>query len=181
MFDKLLELIQWGFEALVPFVILQPFERGVLLRLGHFKKVVDPGFHWCLPLHMDLILYQNVTPRTTNISGLSTTQDGKTVGFSAIITWEIVDIAVATLEVDDVRDAITDACAGQIGTLIAEETWESLYAGRALGKLESACRRRGKKWGLNIREVQMAGVSLVKNIHLSNTGSHNATDSLHMR
>lgn len=180
MFDKLFEIIQWAFESLIPFVIIYQYQRGVLLRFGHFKRVLEPGFHWCLPLHLDLVLYENIKPRTTHISGLSTTtSDGKSAGFDAIVTWEIADIEKALLTVNDIADAITDACAGEIGTRMTEETWEAIYSGKALSKLTSACRRRGKNWGLNIIEVQLAGVSLVKNIRLSTTGSHNAPDVLY--
>lgn len=180
MFDKLFEIIQWAFESLIPFVIIYQYQRGVLLRFGHFKRVLEPGFHWCLPLRLDLVLYENIKPRTTHISGLSTTtSDGKSAGFDAIVTWEIADIEKALLTVNDIADAITDACAGEIGTRMTEETWEAIYSGKALSKLTSACRRRGKNWGLNIIEVQLAGVSLVKNIRLSTTGSHNAPDVLY--
>src|ERR1700755_2839628 len=157
MFDKFFGILQWAFEALIPFVIIAPYERGVLLRLGHFRNVLAPGFHWCLPLHFDTVQCRNVVPRTTHISGLSTTtSDGRGVGFDAIVTWEIEDIQKAVLDVDDVQDAITDACAGEIGTRLSEEKWEDIYQGNALTKLTTACRRRGKKWGLNVIEVQLA-------------------------
>ncbi len=179
MFDKLFEILQWAAEALIPFVIIAHYERGVLLRFGHFRRVVEPGLHWCLPLHFDQVIYENVKPRTTHISGLSTTtKDGKSVGFDAIITWSIVDIEKALLEVNDIQDAITDACAGEIGTRMTEETWEAICSGAAWDKLTTACRRRGKKWGINIEEVQLAGVSLVKNIRLLTSGSHNAPSGL---
>lgn len=175
MFDKLFEMLQWAVESLIPFVIVFHYQRGVLLRFGHFKRVLEPGLHWCLPLHLDMVHYENVKPRTTHISGLSTTtQDGKSVGFDAIVTWSIVDIKQALLEVNDIQDAITDACAGEIGTRMTEETWDAICSGAAWDKLTSACRRRGKKWGINIEEVQLAGVSLVKNIRLLTGGSHNA-------
>lgn len=181
MFDKLFEVLQWAFEALVPFVILQPYEGGVLTRFGKTKRVLGPGFHWCLPFHFDVALCRNVVPRTTHISGLSTTtKDGRGVGFDAIVTWEIEDVQKAILDVDDVMDAITDACAGEIGTRLSEEAWEDIYQGKALGKLTAACRRRGKRWGLNVIEVQLAGVSLVKNIRIMTSGSHNVPDVLHM-
>lgn len=175
MFDKLFEIIQWAFESLVPFVIIWDYQRAVLLRMGKFKRVLEPGFHFCLPFHFDFVIYENVKPRTTHISGLSTTTaDGKGVGFDAIVTWEIADIQKALLDVHDVSDAITDACAGVIGTQLSEESWENIYQGKALTKLTAACRRRGKTWGLNVIEVQLAGVSLVKNIRVSTSGSHNA-------
>lgn len=179
MFDKLFEILQWAVESLIPFAIIYHYQRGVLLRFGHFKKVLEPGLHWCLPLHLDLVLYENVKPRTTHISGLSTTtKDGKSVGFDAIVTWGIVDIEKALLEVNDIQDAITDACAGEIGTRMTEETWDAICSGAAWDKLTTACRRRGKKWGINIEEVQLAGVSLVKNIRLLTSGSHNAPNTM---
>lgn len=179
MFDKLFEVLQWSLEALIPFVIISHYERGILLRFGHFRRALEPGLHWCLPLHLDQVIYENVKPRTTHISGLSTTtKDGKSVGFDAIVTWSIVDIEKALLEVNDIHDAITDACAGEIGTRMTEETWNAICSGAAWDKLTTACRRRGKRWGINIEEVQLAGVSLVKNIRLLTSGSHNAPDGL---
>lgn len=179
MFDKLFEILQWSAKALLPFAIIFHYERGVLLRFGHFRRALEPGLHWCLPFRIDEIIYENVKPRTTHISGLSTTtKDGKSVGFDAIVTWSIADIEKALLEVNDIHDAITDACAGEIGTRMTEETWDAICSGAAWDKLTTACRRRGKRWGINIEEVQLAGVSLVKNIRLLTSGSHNAPDGL---
>ena len=130
MFDRIFEIIQWLFEFLVPFVILFPFERGLLIRLGKFKRELDPGFHWCAPFHIDTVLHDHVTPRVDHLIGLATTtKDDKSVGFDAVVTWRISDIKRALLEVTDLKDAIADICAGQIGTTLADTTWDSIRSG----------------------------------------------------
>ncbi len=180
MLDRLLDFLLSSMKAMAPFVIIQHYERAVLLRFGLFRRVLEPGFHWRLPFRIDEASYENVKPRTTHISGLSTTtKDGKSVGFDAIVTWSIVDIEKALLEVNDIQDAITDACAGEIGTRMTEETWDAICSGAAWDKLTTACRRRGKKWGINIEEVQLAGVSLVKNIRLLTGGTRNGPSGFH--
>lgn len=173
MFDRLFEILQAIWHALLPFVVIQPYERGALVRLGKFKREVEPGFHWRWPLKIDEVFYENVMPRTEHIPGLSTTTaDGKSIGFDAIVTYEIADIQKALLGVNDLKDAIADSCAGEIGTNLADHVWADIVHGKVLDKLTSVCRRRGKQWGVEIIRVQLAGVALVKNLRISSSSSH---------
>jgi len=168
VFDKIFEIIQACFEALVPFVILYPFERGLLIRLGKFKRELGPGFHWVLPLHFDTVLHEHVTVRTEHLAGLSTTtSDGKSVGFDAIVTYRISDLEKALLQVTDLKDVIADTCAGQIGTTLSESNWEAIRHGEVVENLSAVCRKRGWKYGVEIVAVQLAGVALVRNFRIS--------------
>jgi len=168
VFDKIFELIQWLFESLVPFVIIFPFERGLLIRLGKFKRELAPGFHWCLPFHFDTILHEHITVRTEHLAGLATTTaDGKSVGFDAIVTYRISNLEKALLEVTDLKDVVADTCTGQIGTTLAEANWESICHGEVLDNLAAVCRKRGWKYGVEIISVQLAGVALVRNFRIS--------------
>lgn len=180
MFEKLWELLQAAFEALVPFVVLYPFERGVLVRLGKFVRELDAGFHWCYPLHIDQVFHENVVPRTEHLPGLSTTTaDGVCVGFDAVVTYRVNDIRKALLEVNDLKDAVADTCAGQIGTTLSESKWESIWHGDAVENLTAVCRKRGWKWGIEIIQVQLAGVVRTRNLRIS-TGSSVHSQQLHI-
>jgi regulator of protease activity HflC (stomatin/prohibitin superfamily) len=170
MFDKIFEIIQACFEALVPFVVLYPFERGLLCRLGTYKRELGPGFHWVIPFHVDVILHEHTTPRTMDLIGLATTtRDGKSVGFDAIVTWQISSMEKALLGVTELHDALRDTCVGLIGTHLAGVDWEAIRAGTAVEELTSVCRKRGWRWGVEISAVQLSGISLVKNFRV--TGS----------
>lgn len=46
--------------------IVRPTHRGVIERLGRFLKVVEPGFHWILPL-IDRMRYRNITERINDV------------------------------------------------------------------------------------------------------------------
>jgi regulator of protease activity HflC (stomatin/prohibitin superfamily) len=168
VFDKLLEMIERLGLACLPFTVLQPFEAGVLVRLGTFKRVLGSGFHWVWPFGIDKVWDDHITPMTHNLAGMSTmTQDGKEIGFDAIITYRIVDIEKAILRVTLVKDAIVDTCQGIIGTTLNEAKWDDILHGTAVEALTEACRKRGWKWGIEIIQVQLAGVCRVKNIRLS--------------
>jgi regulator of protease activity HflC (stomatin/prohibitin superfamily) len=168
MFDRLWEVIVACFDALMPFTVLMPYQRGVLLRLGLFVRELGPGFHWCYPLHIDSIIHEGVVPRTERITGLSTTTvDGKAVGFDAVVTYQISDIKKAVLQVEDLKDAIADSCAGQIGTTLSSETWEDIWHGKVIERLTTDCRKRGWRWGVEIMSVQLAGIALVRNLRIT--------------
>ena len=182
MFEKIFEVIQWAFDALLPVVIVMPYERGVLIRLGIYKRDLDPGLHWCWPLHFDVVHKENVVTRTERISGLATTtSDGKSVGFDVVITYSISDIRKALLEVDDLQDAVADTCAGIIGTELAKAEWSSIRNGEVTEDLAKICRKRGWKYGIEINAVQLVGIALVKNIRISgHPGGESRASSIHL-
>jgi regulator of protease activity HflC (stomatin/prohibitin superfamily) len=170
LFDWILRILELVWEALIPWVVIQPFESAALTRLGKYKRNLEPGFHWCLPFHIDRVWHENITPRTSDLMGLAvTTSDGKAIGFDAVVTWKINDIRKAMLECTDLHDAIQDTCAGQIGTTLTGRTWEDIKDGKPLEELSKACRARGWKWGVEIVSVQLKGVTPVKTFRL--TGS----------
>jgi regulator of protease activity HflC (stomatin/prohibitin superfamily) len=178
LFEKLIEILQASFEALIPFVILADYQEGVSLRLGRFHRKLMPGFHWKIP-YFDSVLHDDVKPRTERITGLATTTaDGKSVGFDAVITYSISDIRKALLEVHDLKDSIADACAGCIGTELSNKDWDSVRNGKVSQDLTTICRKRGWKWGVEIDAVQLVGVALVKNLRISGNGGH-AEKALH--
>jgi regulator of protease activity HflC (stomatin/prohibitin superfamily) len=172
MFDRLFEILQSMWDALLPWVVLQPWEAGILVRLGRVKKVIGPGFHWIIPFRVDAMWHESVTPTTHHINGLSTTtKDGRSIGFDAIITYQITDIEKALTKVTSVNDAIVDTCKGVIGTALSESTWDDVLHGRSTEELTKLCRARGWKWGIEVMAVQLAGVCAVKNIRLSGSAS----------
>lgn len=168
MFDWILQLFGLIWEALIPWVVLQPFEAGVLCRLGKYQRDLEPGFHWLWPFHIDQVWHEHTTPRTEHLTGLATTtKDGKSIGFDAVVTWKIKDIRKALLEVTDLKDALADTCAGQIGTELAESDWASIRDGKTVEELTKACRARGWRWGVEILNVQLSGIAVVKNFRVT--------------
>ncbi len=167
MFDKLVDLLVGCVELFRFWYVLQPYEQGVLLRLGKFVRVMEPGFHWVFPFCVDIIHAQAVVPSTHSLGYESiTTKDNRSVAFHAIVTYQVRDIKKALLDVSDTDHAVRDACAGEIGRVLHGSTWEQIIDDSILETLSAACRKRGFRYGIEIMSVQLASLSLVKNLRI---------------
>ncbi len=167
MLDKLIDFVIQFIELFKFWIVLHPYEAGVLMRLGKFRKVVECGFHWMLPFGIDHAITEHVVPTTHSLGDESTiSKDGKSIGFHAVVTYKVRDIQKALLEVEDVDHAVRDACSGEIGRVLRESTWEEMLREDILDKLTAACRKRGFKYGIEIMSVQLAGIALVRSIRL---------------
>lgn len=170
MFDRLVEFIIQSIELFRFWIVLDPYEQGVLLRLGKFVRVVEPGFHFIWPFRVDHVMFESVVPTTHSLGNESiTTRDGRSVGFHAIITYKVHDIEKAMLKISDTDHAVRDACGGEVGRVLRDHDWcDIIGSAEILEKLTEACRKRGFKYGIEIMSVQLAGLALVKSIRLMN-------------
>ena len=171
MLDKLLEILKEIWNDLVPIEVVPPYNGGVQLRMGALLRVLEGGrWYWKVPF-ADHIITEHVVPRTERLTGLATTtSDSKAIGFDAVVTYRISDVQKALLEVNDLKDAIADTCAGIIGTELSNRSWADIVHGETVEALTKACRTRGRKWGVEIQLVQLTGVAPVRNMRVSLSG-----------
>jgi len=167
MLDRLVDVLLQVWGELWPLVIVQPYAGAVHVRLGKVKRVLEPGWYLKLPV-VDHILDDHVTSRTHQITGqATTTKDGIEIGYTAVVTYKISDIEKATIKVTEVKDAIVDACTGNIGTMLSNTDYLDIVHGDKNEELMKLCRARAWKWGIEVEDVQLAGVCRVRNIRLS--------------
>lgn len=82
-------------------VVLDTFERGIILRLGKFHKSLGPGLHWRLPLRIDELLWINIRKKSSDSWEMSlTSKDGKNITISFDIIVEVYDVEKVLLTVD---------------------------------------------------------------------------------
>jgi len=167
VFEKLFEFIQQFAEFFRFFEVIHPYEGGLVLRLGIYNRELKPGFNFIIPLGFEHTITEYTVPRTARIHSMSTTtKDGKTIGFEAVITWKVKDLQKSLLEVASIKDAIIDCCMGVIGSELSEATWDDIVHGKVIESLGAACRKNGWKWGIEVIRVQLTGVAAARNIRL---------------
>jgi len=167
MFDKFIDVLLTCIQWFVPFVVVDQFERAIVLRFGKFHRHLEPGFHWVIPLEVEKVLADNVVPRTVNLGAQSlTTKDGKLVVVGGVITASIRDVKKALLEVEGVDDALKDSCYGAIGSLIAAHTWAEIQQEDFSETLTKACRKQAWKYGIEIERVQLSDLTLARTFRL---------------
>lgn len=179
MFDRVFDFLVQIIGIFHCWMVIDVYERGVLLRLGKFVRVLEPGFHWTYPFYIDRVISENVVPRTHRMPGLAvTTTDGRAIGFDAIITYAINDVVKAVLGCEHVEDAIADTCSGLICTELSKLSWEELHTKGAPDSLTKVCRSRGWRWGVEIQAIQLSGTAVVKSIRLVSNAASEHTVSV---
>lgn len=172
--DRLFEFITSVARFFVFWVVINEYERAVLLRLGKFQRILEPGLHFVIPFAVDQAMVDNVVTRTSDLSSQSlTTKDNKTVTLTAVITSNIRDIKKALLEVEGVDHALVDSCSGAIGDYVKDLTWEELRSSLSAESLTKLCRKNAWRYGIEIERVQLADLasSRVIRLHTSNPTS----------
>jgi regulator of protease activity HflC (stomatin/prohibitin superfamily) len=167
VFDRLIELLLQSIGWLVPFSVVDDFERGVVLRFGKFHRELEPGFHWMIPVGVERIIKDNVVPRTINLKAQALqTSDGRSVTVTAVVTAQIVNVRKAILEVETVDNVLEDSCYGAIGALVASTSWDDIRAEGFADMLTKSCRKTGFRYGVEITRVQLSDVALCRAIRL---------------
>lgn len=167
MFDRIIDLLLQWIAFFIPFVVIDEFERAVVLRFGRYHRTLEPGFHWIIPFEIERCIADNVVPRTVNLQAQSlTTVDGRLVVLGAVVTCQIYDIKVATLEVEGVDHALQDACYGAVGLAVASRTYDEIRAEGFSHELTKACRRAAKNFGIDIMRVQLSDLTLAKTLRI---------------
>lgn len=167
MLDRLIDFLIQFTELFKFWVVIHPYEAGVRLRLGKLHGVLECGLHWMIPFGVDHFIGEHIVPTTHSLGDESTTsKDGKSVGFHAVVTYKVRDIQKTLLEVDDVHHAVRDACCGEIGRVMRESTWQEMQGDEMLERLTAVCRKRGFRYGIEVMAVQLAGLAVCRSFRI---------------
>jgi regulator of protease activity HflC (stomatin/prohibitin superfamily) len=171
MLDKILDFLMQIWNQLAPFHVIEHYNRGVMLRLGKFRKIVEPGLLWKIPF-VDQIIEHTVVATTIELSSQSlTTKDEKNIVARAVVKYEIKDIEVFLLDVYDAVDAISDMTMGIIKKVITNKSWEECKEESLDDLITKKARVEARKWGIEIIAVTLTDLGVIRSIRLFNERS----------
>ncbi len=164
--DRLIDVILNSVKLFIPFVVVDAYERGVVLRFGVFNRELGPGLHWCWPFSVERVLHDNVVTRTHMMpSQTLTTKDGKTISVTAVVTCRIKHVRKALLEVEGAEHALLDSCSAHIAAHVGTRTWEELRTDAA-EVIVAPCRKQAFTYGIEIDRVQLSDLALCRVVRL---------------
>ena len=168
MLDKIIEVVAGIWNQIVPCQVVNHYNKGVMLRLGKFKKAIEPGFHWKIPF-ADQIIDHTVVATTMELSSQSlTTKDEKNIVVRGVVKYKINDIETFLLDVYDAVDAISDMTMGTIKKVITSKTWEECKDDSIDDLITKKARVEAKKWGIEIISVTLTDLGVIRSIRLFN-------------
>ncbi len=166
MFDKLFEFLSSSWSYITPFIVVDAYDRGIVLRFGRYHKTLEPGFHWLWPFY-EFALTQCVAWDTSSLHDQSlTTKDGVQVSVSAVLTWRVHDVSTFLIDVQDQNTVLADVAYGLVAQHVLTNTWSDLLAPEALERLKKGVRAKAFRFGIEVSNVQFANVTKSRSIRL---------------
>lgn len=176
MFDKLIELLSNWWYYISPIVIIPTYEEAVLLRFGHFKKVLGPGFHVKLPV-FDEVITQHVVVTTLSLAPQSLyTKDKQNIVVKGVIKYRISDVKIFLLEVFDAQDALADMTQSILKNIIISTSLEQCIDPDIDSVLTRKVRMEAKKWGVDIQQVTLTDIAPIRSFRIINDSILNKLD-----
>ena len=160
MFDKLIDLIVTFINDILPWKIVDQWEKGVHLRTGKFLRVVEPGLRFKVSF-FDQIITTPVITQTVNLSPQTvTSEDERSVVLTSIVRYHIHDVEKFLLGVMHANDVLVDTTQGIIRDIVEGCKWHDLYD---LGSVVTPeVNEQVNKWGITVEQVSFPDLGEIK-------------------
>lgn len=166
MLDRLVELLGTIWEHLVPCVIVMDYQSGVHLRLGKYKRTLEPGFYWKIPF-ADSVLVEHTAITTIALPPQSlTTKDGKAIVVKGMVKYRIADVRAYCLQVWDAPDVLVDTSCGIIRETVNEKQWDEIREGKIDGLISRRVTAAVKSYGIQALWVTLTDNAEMKSMRL---------------
>lgn len=162
--EGLVKFAQWLW-GMFPVRIIRSYQRGVKFKKGIVQpEQLEPGIRWGWPF-VDSIEVVSIVEDVIDLPTQSiTTSDGKTVSFSANISYEVVDLVAYFTNVQDFSESLPRVAAGHLAKQVREWSWDELHKGQK--KLEESLKgtltTRVKGWGVRVIECRLTDCVVAK-------------------
>lgn len=177
MLDKLIDLLRQFGRFFKFWLIYDPWEGGVILRLGKVDRKAKPGLNWIIPGNIEMGTSTNVMVHTLMVGPQSLlTKDGQQVVITTVITCEVEDSELFITKVNGGMSALDDAATGVVSALIMEHTLAELKSMNINNELTKDVRRLAKKWGVGVSQVQLSDFATMRSVRLLTSIAHSYPD-----
>ena len=159
----ILVLVLFFLMVVIPGVrIINQYERGVVQRLGRFRKILDPGLHVIIP-YIDTM--RNVDVRTTPMDVPKQeviTKDNVTVNVDAVVYFRVIDAKKAVFETTNYAYATSTFAQTALRDVTGDFDLDELLSKRneISSKIKEIVDAQADKWGIDIESVKLQNIEL---------------------
>lgn len=137
--------------------IIKQGEKGVILRLGKFRSVVDPGLNFVIP-YIESLITVDVRERVINVEPQKViTKDNVSVTVDAVIYYKVVDPVKAEFEVEDFDTAATTLAQTNLRNVVGDKTLDETLTARDIinTNLREVLDEATHGWGVKVTRVEV--------------------------
>jgi regulator of protease activity HflC (stomatin/prohibitin superfamily) len=163
--SAIVNLLSEGWDTIKVCFWIQEYEGAILMRVGKFKRDLDPGFHWKWFV-FDEVLTCSIATETMSVKSQSlTTNDDKNIVLGAVVKCYISNPKKYLLKVKDVTNAISDVTQGKIKDIVMHKSWAECREGLDEA-ITAALKPEAMKWGISVEYVTITDLAIIKTIRL---------------
>lgn len=142
--------------------IINQYERGVVLTLGRFTGIRQPGLRIVIPILQKLI---RVDVRSTPIDVPKQeiiTKDNVTVGVDAVVYLRVVEASKAVLETTNYIYATSQYAQSALRDVAGNADLDELLSKREVisQQIKEIVDARTDKWGIDVEDVKIQNIEL---------------------
>lgn len=137
--------------------IINQAEKGVVLRLGKFKSIAEPGLNFIIP-YLDTLIKVDIRERVINVEPQKViTKDNVTVTVDAVIYYKVVDPVKAEFEVEDFGTAATTLAQTNLRNVVGDKSLDETLTARDVinTSLRDVLDEATHGWGVKVTRVEV--------------------------
>jgi regulator of protease activity HflC (stomatin/prohibitin superfamily) len=141
--------------------IADPWDKAIVLRLGHFQSLRGPGLFFIVPILDTIPYWIDTRVITTSFKAEKTlTKDTVPVDVDAVLFWKVMDPKKSALEVADYLTAISWAAQTALRDVIGKTMLSDMLEGRdkISNLLQAIIDERTEPWGIHVNSVEVKDV-----------------------
>jgi regulator of protease activity HflC (stomatin/prohibitin superfamily) len=143
--------------------IIKPYQRGLVVVLGSYKGIIDPGFHLVVPM-ITLVTPVDMRLQNLQISKQDAmTKDGSVIGIDAVVFHRVVDPYKAHFEVQDLKLSIGSLVYRVLGTVPGSYNFKDILSERELFREELKVKMNegADSLGIWIEDIELRNIYVI--------------------
>jgi regulator of protease activity HflC (stomatin/prohibitin superfamily) len=142
--------------------VVAQWEKMIVLRLGKFQSVADPGLRLLVPV-IDTPMFVNMRVQTVDVSKQQAiTQDNVPVLVNGVIFFKVIDPEAAALKVENYWQAIVRLAQATLRDVVGKLSLDELLSHQE--RLEAEIARNveetSKRWGLHVEAIKLEDIDV---------------------
>jgi regulator of protease activity HflC (stomatin/prohibitin superfamily) len=160
--DAIVAFIIQFWSDLMPFKIIQWYERGAFLRPGKEPRLMLPGFYLKWPFY-DTVYECIVTNDTICTKPVYiTTLDGKTILLETIFCIDIVDAMKHIIYTNEGRSNFHDTGMGVVSDAFTSIKWEECIESEMKELIKDKVNERAGDMGVRVNDVYFKSIAICR-------------------
>ena len=150
--------------------IVRPTHKGLIERLGKYKALANPGFHWIIPV-IDRLFYVNITEQMIDAEPQEIiTNDNLNASVDAQVYFRVKSdeesVKGSTYDVNNYQRQIVNLARTTLRNIIGTLTLKSANSerGKINAELHETLHKETKSWGIEIIRTELKQIDPPKDV-----------------